>query len=54
MTIIGIPLTYSISIGIGLGFITYVLISLCLGKARDIKLLTWIVVIAFIISFLVS
>lgn len=54
MTIIGIPLTYSISIGIGLGFITYVLISLCLGKARDIKLLTWIVVVAFIISFLVS
>lgn len=54
MTIIGIPLTYSISIGIALGFITYVLISLCLGKARDIKLLTWIVVIAFIISFLVS
>lgn len=54
MTIIGIPLTYSISIGIGLGFITYVLVSLCLGKARDIKLLTWIVVIAFIISFLVS
>lgn len=54
MTIIGIPLTYSISIGIGLGFITYVLISLCLGKARDIKLLTWIVAVAFIISFLVS
>lgn len=54
MTIIGIPLTYSISIGIGLGFISYVLMSLCLGKVRDIKPLTWVVVIAFIISFIVA
>lgn len=54
MTIIGIPLTYSISIGIGLGFISYVLMSLCMGKVRDIKLLTWVVVIAFIISFIVA
>ena len=54
MTIIGIPLTYSISIGIGLGFISYVLMSLCMGKVRDIKPLTWVVVIAFIISFIVA
>lgn len=54
MTIIGIPLTYSISIGIGLGFISYVLMSLCLGKIRDIKPLTWVVVVAFIISFIVA
>lgn len=54
MTIIGIPLTYSISIGIGLGFISYVLMSLCLGKVRNIKPLTWVVVIAFIISFIVA
>ena len=54
MTIIGIPLTYSISIGIGLGFLTYSLLSVCLGKARDIKPLTWVVDIAFIISFLVA
>lgn len=54
MTIIGIPLTYSISIGIGLGFISYVLVSACTGKIRDVKPLTWLVVVAFIISFVVA
>ena len=54
MTIIGIPLTYSISIGIGLGFITYSLLCICLGKANQVKPLTWIVDIAFIISFIVA
>ncbi len=54
MTIIGIPLTYSISIGIGLGFISYVLVSVCTGKIKDVKPLTWLVVVAFIISFVVA
>ena len=54
MTIIGIPLTYSISIGIGLGFISYVLVSACTGKIKDVKPLTWLVVVAFIISFVVA
>lgn len=54
MTIIGIPLTYSISIGIGLGFISYVLVSACAGKIKDVKPLTWLVVVAFIISFVVA
>ncbi len=53
MTAIGIPLTYSIATGIGLGFITYVVIALCVGKVREVKPLTWIVVIAFLISFAV-
>lgn len=54
MTIIGIPLTYSISIGIGLGFISHVLVSACTGKIKDVKPLTWLVVVAFIISFVVA
>ena len=54
MTIIGIPLTYSISIGIGLGFISYVLVAACTGKIKQVKPLTWLVVIAFIISFVVA
>ena len=54
ITIIGIPLTYSISIGIGLGFITYSLLSVILGRAKDVKALTWIIDIAFIISFIVG
>ncbi|AEB07076.1 Xanthine/uracil/vitamin C permease [Coriobacterium glomerans PW2] len=54
VTIIGIPLTYSISTGIGLGFIVYSLIAVCTGHMKKIKPLTWIVDIAFIISFLVA
>lgn len=53
VTIIGIPLTYSISNGIALGFITYVLVACCLGKFREVKPLTWVVVAAFVVSFLV-
>ena len=53
ITIIGIPFTYSIATGIGLGFITYVIVAACTGKVKDVKPLTWVVVIAFIISFVV-
>lgn len=54
MTMIGIPLTYSISNGIGLGFITYVIVACCRGKASKVRPLTWVVVVAFLISFFVS
>jgi len=51
LTIVGIPLTYNISYGIGLGFISYVLIKLFHGKVKDIHPLMWIVSVAFGISF---
>lgn len=54
MTIIGIPLTYSISIGIGLGFITYVTIACAMGKFKEIKPLMWFVVLAFLVSFFIA
>ncbi len=54
MTIIGIPLTYSISIGIGLGFLTYTVMAACTGNIKKIKPLTWVVDIAFIISFMIA
>ena len=54
MTIIGIPLTYSIATGIGLGFITYTLMAVCTGNASKVKPLTWLVDIAFLISFLIA
>lgn len=53
MIIAGIPMTYSISNGIGFGFITYVIVSLIAGKAKDIKPLMWISAIAFLIYFLI-
>jgi len=52
MTIVGIPLTYNISWGIGLGFISYVVIKLFHRKARDIHPLMWVASLAFFAAFL--
>ncbi len=51
LTIVGIPLTYNISYGIGLGFISYVFIKVLHGKTKEIHWLMWIVSAAFIVSF---
>ena len=54
MIVAGIPLTYSISTGIGLGFITYVVVSLCTGQYAKVKPLMWVAAAAFLISFIIS
>ncbi|MHB1340161.1 MAG: NCS2 family permease [Coriobacteriia bacterium] len=51
LTIVGIPLTYNISYGIGFGFISYVLIKVFHGKAKDVHPLMWIVAVAFAVTF---
>jgi len=53
LTIIATPLTYNISRGIGYGFISYVLIKLFSGRAKDVHWLLWIVSALFLASFLV-
>ena len=52
LTIVGIPLTYNISWGIGLGFISYVLIKVFHRKAGEIHPLMWVASIAFLAAFL--
>lgn len=52
ITLIMIPLTYSITNGIGLGFIAFVLIKLFRGKLAEIKPLMWVAAIAFLAVFL--
>ena len=51
ITIVGIPLTYNISYGIGFGFISYVFIKLFHGKAREIHPLLWFTSAAFVVAF---
>jgi adenine/guanine/hypoxanthine permease len=51
LTLILMPLTFSITIGIGAGFITWVLIKLALGKFGEIHWLMWLVSLAFVIFF---
>lgn len=50
-TTIIIPLTYSITNGIGFGFITYCVISAAWGKAREVKPLMWVSAAAFLLMF---
>ena len=51
LTLILMPLTFSITIGIGAGFVTWVLIKLALGKFSAIHPLMWVVAAAFVIYF---
>jgi AGZA family xanthine/uracil permease-like MFS transporter len=51
LTIVGIPLTYNISYGIGMGFISYVLIKVFHGKVKEVHWLMWIVSAMFAVSF---
>ena len=51
VTIMGIPFTYSITNGIGFGFITYVVVKVTQGHWRDVKPLMWIVSVAFLLTF---
>ena len=50
----GVSFTYSISAGIGLGFIAYVIVAVFTGKAREIKPLMWIAALAFLVYFFVA
>ncbi|MGH3498519.1 MAG: NCS2 family permease [Nocardioidaceae bacterium] len=54
LTIILMPLTYSISVGIGAGFIGYVLLMVVRGKAARIHGLMWVVSALFVVYFAIS
>ncbi|WP_028245002.1 NCS2 family permease [Pseudoclavibacter soli] len=51
LTITVMPLTYSIANGIGVGFISWVIIRSLAGKWREISPLLWIVAAGFLIYF---
>jgi AGZA family xanthine/uracil permease-like MFS transporter len=51
ITLIMMPLTYSITNGIGAGFITYVFLRLVSRRAHEIHPLLWIIALAFVIYF---
>ena len=53
LTIVMMPLSYSIANGIAFGIISYVLIKTLTGKVKDVKLCTWVVAALFLIKFFV-
>jgi AGZA family xanthine/uracil permease-like MFS transporter len=54
LTIILMPFTYNISVGIGAGFITHVLIRVFQGRAKEIHALLYLVSGLFVVYFLSS
>ncbi|MGH2498892.1 MAG: NCS2 family permease [Candidatus Limnocylindria bacterium] len=51
LTMTVMPFTYSITNGIGAGFVSYAFIKLVRGKAGEVHPLLWIVAIAFLVYF---
>ncbi len=51
LTIVLMPFAYSISAGIGAGFLAYVLIAVVVGKARKVHPLMWVVAALFLVYF---
>ena len=54
LTIILMPFTYNISVGIGVGFVTHVIIRAIQGRAKEVHPLLWLVSGLFVIYFLQS
>jgi AGZA family xanthine/uracil permease-like MFS transporter len=54
LTIILMPFTYSISAGIGAGFVSYVLLKVVRGKASQIHPLLWVVSALFVVYFAIG
>lgn len=52
IAIIAMPLFYSISEGISLGIISYVILNVCTGKAKKVKPLMYILAVLFILKYI--
>ncbi|MFB6722074.1 NCS2 family permease [Kribbella sp. NPDC056345] len=54
LTIILMPFTYSITAGIGAGFVSFVILKVVRGKARQVHPLMWVVSALFVIYFAIG
>ena len=54
MTFMVMLLGYSISKGIGMGIITFILVRLFTGKVKEISVATWVIGAIFLVTFLIS
>jgi AGZA family xanthine/uracil permease-like MFS transporter len=51
LTIVVMPFTYSITNGIGAGFVAYGFIKLTRGKANEVRPMMWVAAVAFLVYF---
>lgn len=54
LTIVVMPFTYSIANGIGVGFITHVVVAVALGRGRSVHPLLYVVAALFVVYFAVD
>ena len=54
LTIVVMPFTYSITAGIGAGFVSYVLLKVVRGRAAKVHPLLWIVAALFVVYFAID
>ena len=52
LCLIAMPLAYSISEGIAIGVISYVIINLCCGKAKKITPLMYVLAVIFVLKYI--
>lgn len=52
LTLLSMPILYSISDGIAVGFISYVVLHLLAGKAKEIKPLMYVLAVLFILKYI--
>ncbi len=54
LTFVVMLLGYSISKGIGIGIIAYILLKLCTGKVKEIHVATWVIGALYLVAFIIS
>lgn len=52
ITAVMMPFTYSIAQGVAFGFISYALLKLLTGHARDVKIIVWVIAGVFLFKFI--
>jgi AGZA family xanthine/uracil permease-like MFS transporter len=51
ITMITIPMTFSIASGIAIGFVTYPFLKLCTGRVREVSWIVWVIAAVFCLKF---
>jgi len=51
LTVLAMPLTYSIANGVAFGFISYALLKLLTGRAREVAWVVWIIAAVFLLRY---
>jgi AGZA family xanthine/uracil permease-like MFS transporter len=52
ITALAMPFTYSIANGLAFGFISYALLKLCTGRAREVHWMVWIIGALFLVKYI--